>query len=223
MSEKSDLSAPRAPERMEQTNVRDKDEALLIKRCQEGDEYCFEKLFQKYQRRTYVLAYNILNDYELAKDVVQEAFVRVFRNICRFDASKNFYTWLYQIVVNLSIDFLRKRSNSKAASLEDLGDLAMAKGRGDRRPQGPVGSVSRKETSDRVRQVLNLLPPKYKVVLTLRDIEGFSSEEIAQVVQAKNSTIRWRIHQARKMFKALWNGEGADVKQYLDGSEDDDL
>lgn len=204
-------------------DVRDRDETLLIRRCQEGDEYCFEKLFQKYQRRACVLAYNILNDYELAKDVVQEAFVRVFRNIRRFDASRNFYTWLYQIVVNLSIDFLRKRSSSKAASLEDLGDLAMLRGRGDQRPRGPAGSLSRKEVADRVRRVLSLLPLKYKVVLMLRDIEGFSSEEIAHVVQAKNSTIRWRIHQARKMFKALWNGEGADVKRYLDGSEDDDV
>jgi len=86
----------------------DREEKRIIRLCQGGDESAFQKLFDKFQRRVFAVAYNILNDHELAKDVIQEAFVRVFKNIHKFDASKNFYTWLYQIVVNLSIDHLRE-------------------------------------------------------------------------------------------------------------------
>jgi RNA polymerase sigma-70 factor (ECF subfamily) len=160
-----------------------------------------------------------LNDGELAKDVVQEAFVRVFKNIHRFDPSKNFYTWLYQIVVNLSIDFLRKRASTRAAALDEMGEgIRTARSR-----KGPVDSGPREDTRRRVREALDVLPTRYKVVLSLRDIEGFSCEEIAEIVHCKNSTVRWRIHQARKLFKAVWNGEGAQVKDYLDEDDSDDL
>jgi RNA polymerase sigma-70 factor (ECF subfamily) len=194
------------------------DEKRLIRECQEGVEPSFQKLFEKYQRRAYAVAYNILNDAELAKDVVQEAFIRVFKNIRRFDATKNFYTWLYQIVVNLSIDFLRKRASSKAAPLDELGDGVKTSAA---KPGGPADLASRDELKKRVREMLDLLPGKYKVVLALRDIEGFSCEEISEIVHCKNSTVRWRIHQARKLFKSLWNGEGVSLKDYYEGNDDD--
>lgn len=195
------------------------DEKTTIRSCQEGDERSFQKLFEKYQRRIYAVAYNIVSDLELAKDVVQEAFVRVFKNIRRFDATKNFYTWLYQIVVNLSIDFLRKRASQRAAPLDELGDGV----RPEPKLGGPDEVASREELKKKVRDCLDLLPGKYKVVLTLRDIEGFSCEEITEIVQCKNSTVRWRIHHARKLFKALWCGEGVDPRELGERSEDDEL
>jgi len=200
----------------------DRDEKDVIRRCQTGDEPAFRTLFDRYQRRGYAVSYNILNDGELAKDVVQEAFVRVFKNIHKFDASKNFYTWLYQIVVNLSIDFLRKRSSTKAAPLDELGEGVKHSGR-SRSGGGPADSVARDDTKRRVREVLDALPGRYKVVLALRDIEGFSCEEISEIVHCKNSTVRWRIHQARKLFRAVWNGDGAKLEDYLDEEDGDDL
>jgi RNA polymerase sigma-70 factor (ECF subfamily) len=197
----------------------DRDEKEIIRRCQQGDETAFRLLFDRYQRRGYAVSYNILNDGELARDVVQEAFIRVFKNIHKFDASKNFYTWLYQIVVNLSIDFLRKRSSTKAAPLDELGDGVQTA----RTRTGPVDTVSKEDTKRRVREALEGLPSRYKVVLTLRDIEGFSCEEISEIVHCKNSTVRWRIHQARKLFRAVWNGEGAPTEALLDEDESDEL
>jgi RNA polymerase sigma-70 factor (ECF subfamily) len=208
--EKKMASSQRSPAEIQ-------DERNLILACQEGRESAFQKLFEKHQRRAYAVAYNIVSDFELAKDIVQEAFIRVYKNIRKFDATKNFYTWLYQIVVNLSIDYLRKRASSKAAPLDELGDGVKTKVK----LGGPSDSASRDELKKRVREMLDLMPGKYKVVLALRDIEGFSCEEIAEVVHCKNSTVRWRIHQARKLFKSLWNGDGVNLKDYYEGNDDD--
>lgn len=197
----------------------DREEKEIIRRCQQGDEAAFRTLFDRYQRRGYAVSYNILNDAELARDVIQEAFIRVFKNIQKFDASRNFYTWLYQIVVNLSIDFLRKRSSTKAAPLDELGDGVQTA----RRRTGPVDTFSKEDTKRRVRETLDSLPPRYKAVLTLRDIEGFSCEEISEIVHCKNSTVRWRIHQARKLFRAVWDGEGAPNEALLNEDESDEL
>src|SRR6516225_5913340 len=99
-------------------------EVGLIQRCQQGREEAFRELVEKYQRRTYWIAYNMLNNFETAREISQEAFIRVFRNLGRFDVKKNFYTWLYQIVVNLCIDRMRKLSHGKTVDLEGVGGLA---------------------------------------------------------------------------------------------------
>src|SRR5678816_3385652 len=79
---------------------------------------------EKYQRRVYWIAYNMLSNYDTAREIAQEAFIRVFRNISRFDVKKNFYTWLYQITVNLCIDRMRKLSHGKTVDIDGLGGLA---------------------------------------------------------------------------------------------------
>ncbi|MBI2932383.1 MAG: sigma-70 family RNA polymerase sigma factor [Planctomycetes bacterium] len=174
-------------------------EIELIRKCREGDESAFRELVERYQRRTYWVAHNMLNSYELAQDICQEAFVRVFRNLGRFDTKKNFYTWLYQIVVNLCIDQMRKLSHGRAVDLEEIGGLPDPDERKD-----PVGSTERADLRRRVQRVLDRLPLKYKIVLTLRDIHGFSCEEIAEIAECTNATVRWRLHRARRLFKDLW-------------------
>jgi RNA polymerase sigma-70 factor (ECF subfamily) len=180
-------------------------EVALLRRCQERDERAFRELVERYQRRTYWIAYNMLNNYDTAKEVSQEAFVRVFRNIARFDVRRNFYTWLYQIVVNLSIDHLRKASHGRAVDLDEMGGLA------DPGPRDPAAAGERTELRRRVHRALDRLPPKYKAVLTLRDIQGFSCEEIGEIVGCTNATVRWRLHRARKLFRGIWEGRQAEV------------
>ncbi len=180
----------------------DEAEMALLRRCQRGDGEAFRELVERYQRRTYWIAYHMLGNYETAREISQEAFVRVFRNVARFDVRKNFYTWLYQIVVNLSIDRMRKMSHARAVGLDGIGGLA------DPRP-APEESSERGELRVRVRAALDRLPPKYKAVLTLRDIQGFSCQEIAEIVGCTNATVRWRLHRARRLFRALWEGRRA--------------
>ncbi len=174
----------------------DIEEGKLIKRCQSGDQVAFKKLFERYQQKIYIASYNILGDHDIARDVVQETFVRVFKNIKNFNRGKHFYTWLYQIAINVSIDFLRKRARNR----ETGADVTIY----DKDTKTPTRCIVLQETKDKVRQIISMLPDKYKIVLALRDIQGLSCEEIAEIIGCKSITARWRIYQARKIFKALW-------------------
>jgi RNA polymerase sigma-70 factor (ECF subfamily) len=190
-------------------------EVALIQRCQKGDHDAFRELMERYQRRTYWIAHNMLNSYERAQDIAQEAFIRVFRNIARFDTKKNFYTWLYQIVVNLCIDQMRKLSHQKTVDFDEVGGVED----GDER-KTPEGATSRTELRSRVQKALDRLPPKYKAVLTLRDIQGLSCEEIAEIVECTNATVRWRLHRARRLFKDVWEGKRLEVAEEEDGAQE---
>ncbi len=182
----------------------DPKEVALIRLCQQGREEAFRELMDRYQRRTYWIAHNLLSNYESAQDISQEAFLRVFRNLQRFDLKKNFYTWLYQIVVNLCIDRLRKLSRDRTVDLDGVGGVPDES-------QGPAEAGERKELRRRVHRTLDALPPKYKAILTLRDIQGFSCEEISEIVGCTNATVRWRLHRARKLFKTIWDGKVVEV------------
>jgi RNA polymerase sigma-70 factor (ECF subfamily) len=175
-------------------------EQELIRACQAGAPGAFRRLVEQYERRVYGVAYGIVHDRELARDVAQEAFLRVFRALDTFDLSRPFYTWLYHIVVNLSIDALRKKRHDQPADLEAAGGLA------DHRAS-PEDAVQRSELQERVRRVLDRLPVPFRVALTLRDLRGFTAPEIAAMVGSTPVTIRWRIHEARKRFKELWERE----------------
>jgi RNA polymerase sigma-70 factor (ECF subfamily) len=177
----------------------DPEEIKLLKRCQQGSEEAFKELVEKYQKTTYWIAYNFLNDYELAQDISQEAFIRVFRSLRHFDPKRSFYTWLYQIVVNLCIDTLRKQAHQREiGGIEGYQDVVDVE-------RDPRTMVERNELGRRVRDTLDRLPVKYKTVLLLRDIQGFSLEEVAQIIGCESATARWRLHRARRLFKYMWN------------------
>lgn len=186
------------------TKVVDVGEGALIERVREGDTGAFRTIVERYERRVFWIAHHMVGSWEAARDIGQEAFIRVFRNIRRFDTHKNFYTWLYQIVVNLSIDHLRRNAKHKLVDFEATGGVP-----DDR--HAPVDASSRAELRARVQATLDRLPPKYKAVLALRDLQGFSCQEIADIVGCNNATARWRLHRARRLFKALWVGEKIDA------------
>jgi RNA polymerase sigma-70 factor (ECF subfamily) len=138
----------------------------------------------------------MLGNDEDARDAAQEAFIRVHRSLERFDVNLKFYTWLYQIVVNLCIDQLRKRAKRRGVSLDAVGDVA---GRGT----GPC-ALEGAELKARVARVLEELPPKYKAVMVLSDLEGIGAKEIATITNTTHATVRWRHHRARKLFREAW-------------------
>lgn len=179
---------------MEQT------ERDLIRACQDGAPEAFRQLVERYERRVYAVAHAVVHNRETARDVVQEAFLRVFRAIRSYDTNRPFYTWLYQIVVNLGIDALRRGRRVQPADLEAAGGVR------DRRA-GPGEALQRTEQQERVRRTLDQLPAAYRVALTLRDLQGFTCPEIAAMVGCSPATVRWRIHEGRKRFKAIWHEE----------------
>ena len=99
----------------------------IIRRCQQGHTEHFRELVTRYQEKIVWIAYQMVNNYEDARDVSQDAFVRVYRALPQFKLTSNFYTWLYRIVINLCIDFLRKnRHNSRPLSIDEIGELKAA-------------------------------------------------------------------------------------------------
>lgn len=170
----------------------------LIRYCQQGNMEAFQQLVERYQTKIFWVAYQMVGNHEEARDISQEAFVRVYRSISKFNLTSNFYTWLYRIVVNLCIDFLRKQKpTNKAVSFEEVGEVKTR--------ELPIhDTLEKQELSQEVNEILNELPIQYRVILILRDIEGLSCKEIEQIVNCNHNTVRWRLFRSRQLFKELW-------------------
>ena len=136
--------------------------------------------------------------------VVQEAFLRVFRSLERFDFQYGFSTWLHRIVTNLAIDHLRRRRLvTQQASGEDE-DASAWEAEVESRAPSPSDRLESAETARRVRECIAALAPHFQAVLTLRELEGLPCTEIARIVGATHVTVRWRLHRGRKLFLEEW-------------------
>jgi RNA polymerase sigma-70 factor (ECF subfamily) len=175
------------------------DDVEIIKKCQQGDQEAFAELVRRYNDKVYWIAYQMVSNYEEARDISQEAFIRVYRSLSQFNLMSNFYTWLYRIVVNLSIDFLRKQKpGGKVVSLEKVAEVV------NDNELSIEESLEKQEVSKEVHEVLQQLPAQYRAILILRDIEGFSCKEIAKILGCNSNTVRWRLFRARQIFKESW-------------------
>ncbi len=191
-----------------QVSSRDEDFSL-VQRAQQGDHAAFRILFDKYNRRTYAIALGVLKNPQDARDVVQEAFVKVHRHLANFQGASSFYTWLYRITMNLAIDQVRRKKTAKQVDFdetrgrdgddEDLGNLTPALAGSD-----PAKTIARKELTKKIQDALLTLPEYHRQVILLREVEGLSYEEIAKVMKVPKGTIMSRLfHARRKMQSAL--------------------
>lgn len=174
----------------------------LVRRAQKGDEAAFAALVERNQRRAWRVARNLVPRDDDADDIVQEAFMRVFRNLERFDFKYAFTTWLFRIVTNLCIDHLRKRRpmGTGAAGEEDEIQFDPV----DEQVERPEESLLREERATLVRECIDALAPHFRSVMVLRELDGLPCAEIAKIVGATNVTVRWRLHRGRKLFQDEW-------------------
>jgi len=212
--EKSDIFRLRRSisKRATQVNIVERAQMLtltdreLVEKAQKGDELAFEELVHRYQERLYWVAFSMVGNAEEARDISQEAFVRVFKSLDRYNPRYNFYTWLYQIAVNICIDHLRKKGSSNLVSLDGLStEEQQFEIAGETAPPGE--GLERRELIGQIQTILNKLPVKYKTVLVLRDLEDMPCREIAKVMKCSYPTLRWRLFQARRLFKEAWERE----------------
>ena len=173
------------------------DDASILQRVLDGGPEAFDDLVARYHRRAFWIAYHVLGRPEDARDVVQEAFVRLHRSLHRYDFGRNFYTWFYRIVMNLAIDALRKRRSARADAIEGFEDWLP----GGESPEQPL---ERDELRQLVWRALDRLDEKFKAVLVLRDIHGLSCREIAPILGVTHTTARWRLHRGRQVFREVW-------------------
>lgn len=200
-----ETTGPRMSGMTSETAVADLSDADLVVRAREGEESCFRCLVHRYQERAFWIAQGKVHNQDDALEIAQEAFVRVHRALHRYDPNQKFYTWFYQIVTNLSIDLLRRRQKRAKVSLDDVAEA-------EANQNAPSDGLETEELQGRVHKVLELLPDKYAEVIRLKDIEGLGAKEISELTAVTHATVRWRLHQARKLFRGLW------VEQYGDYS-----
>ena len=174
------------------------DERKLVRLAQDGDQEAFASLVRAYQARVYSMALNFTRNREVADDLTQEVFLKTYLALPKFRFHSEFGTWLYRIAVNHIKDYLRRKGRAKEVPLDDVRELASA---GEE--ETLVRERERSEDARRglVVKVLQGLPDKYRVILTLRDIQGMPYDQIAAVLKISPGTVDSRLHRARKMLR----------------------
>jgi len=175
----------------------------LMDYCVEGSEAAFKELVRRYKTRIVNLVYRFIRDHQRAEDLAQEVFVRVFLHRERYRKSGKFSTWIFTIAVNLAKNEIRRKVRLKnVLSLEGLQEIAGPSGffLKDDKP-GTDRRLERDQLSSIVTKAIEKLPPRYRMALILRDIEGLSYEEIGDILQIPGGTVRSRINRARLMLK----------------------
>ncbi len=205
----STLGVPENPPHPEATEgarpARDDTDQDLVALAQGGDERAFANLVQRHEARAFRVARHLVPLDEDARDLVQEAFLRVFRSLDRFDFQYPFATWLHRIVTNLSIDHLRRRRVPlQSTDFEDDEAGRTTLDLPDPWTPPPARRIEAHETAQRVRDCIASLAPHFQSVLVLRELEGLPCTEIARIVGATHVTVRWRLHRGRKLFQEEW-------------------
>lgn len=173
------------------------DDELVIQ-AQKGDAESFMLLARRYQQRIYQTIYAMTKNHQDADDLAQETFLQVFRAMASFKRRSGFYTWIYRIAVNLTLNFLKKKHHEKTGLAQEERTLPEISGR-------PVSAPEKKflnnELMDRLAGAIDALPVPHKMAFILVEMQGFSHGQAAKVLKCSENTVSWRMHRARKMLQ----------------------
>lgn len=180
------------------------DEGVLVKRARGGDLEAYDELVQRYQERIYATIYHMTSNHEDANDLAQESFIKAFQALKSFKGGSSFYTWLYRIAVNKTINFLKQRKNRIHMSLNDLDfnaehDPDLVAFVSDKTPRREAGLS---ELQEKLNTALMKLSEPHRLVVVLHDVQGLSHEEIAKVMECNIGTVRSRLFYARQQLQA---------------------
>jgi RNA polymerase sigma-70 factor (ECF subfamily) len=181
---------------------------LLVERAKRGDVQAFEQLISQYEKKVFNTAYRLTGNYEDAADVAQEAFLRAYSSIPEFRGDSSFATWLFRIVHNACLDELRKRKRQRATSLDE--PVAGEDGEMDRQlavadvSDGPEQALERVEVQRTVQESISALDEEYRLVVVMRDIQGYSYNEIADALGINLGTVKSRLNRARNALKEMF-------------------
>lgn len=181
------------------------DERDLLEKSKKDDIQAFESLVEAYQKKVFNIALRMVGNYDDAGDMAQEVFIRIFKSIGNFKGQSLFSTWVYRITANVCMDELRKRKNKKVLSIDEeirLEDGGMKREIEDGRP-APDVAVERNELRKAVDEAIKSLPQDHKIVIILRDIQGFSYEEMTGILKCPEGTVKSRISRARQALKEI--------------------
>ncbi len=177
----------------------------LIEAVRGGDPSAYRGLVERYQGRVYALLCGMVRDREEARDLTQEAFIRAYRQLDRFRGDAGFYTWLYRIAMNVAIDHLRRQRSRRQEAFEE--GVAARDGDGAIDPAhsraDPSRAVERQQIGEAIFQALEKLSDEHRQVILLREVEGLSYREIAEVMEIPEGTVMSRLFYARRKLRDL--------------------
>jgi RNA polymerase sigma-70 factor (ECF subfamily) len=179
------------------------EESVLVDKAKNGSLEAYDQLVRRYQERIYATLYHMTSNHEDANDLAQESFIKAYHALKSFKGGSSFYTWVYRIAVNKTINFLKQRKNRLQMSLDDLDfnvehnpDLvALISDKTPRR------EINLSELQEKLNEALQKLSEPHRLVVTLHDVQGLSHEEIAKIVGCNVGTVRSRLFYARQQLQ----------------------
>jgi RNA polymerase sigma-70 factor, ECF subfamily len=196
----------------------DTSELALVQAAKKGDLEAFSQLVKRYDRNVFRIAQHITHNEEDAQDVVQDAFLKAYQNLEQFQGNSKFYTWLVRIAVNEALMKLRRRRTDRTVSIDE--DVETEEGSMPREvadwSPNPEQLYGQSELSDILKKTIQGLPPGFRTVFVLRDVEGLSTEETAEMLELSIPAVKSRLLRARlqlrdrlaKYFKSKRGGDG---------------
>ncbi len=180
----------------------------LVEDVKKGNIDAFEDIVKKYENKVYGIVFHMMKNQNEVEDLAQEVFLKVYKNLDKFKGDSSLYTWIYKITVNLCLDELKKRKNiiylDEKISVED-GEIDKELPSNERSQEELYED---KELKENLHRCINKLPDKQKMMIVLRDIKGFSYDEIAKITNNKIGTVKSQINRARLKLKELLDKEG---------------
>ncbi len=181
------------------------EESELVNKARKGDLGAYDQLVQRYQERIYATVYHMTSNHEDANDLAQEAFIKGFQALKSFKGGSSFYTWVYRIAVNKTINFLKQRKNRSQMSLNDLDfnaehDPDLVSLISDKTPRREAGLT---ELQEKLNEAMQKLSEPHRLVVTLHDVQGLSHEEIAKIMDCNIGTVRSRLFYARQQLQGF--------------------
>ena len=175
----------------------------LVWQAQRGDLAAYDELVKRYQERIYATVYHMTSNHEDANDLAQEAFIKAFQALKTFKGGSSFYTWVYRIAVNKTINFLKQRKNRSQMSLNDLDfnaehDPDLVALVSEKTPRREAGLA---ELQEKLNEAMQTLSEVHRLVVTLHDVQGLSHEEIAKIMDCNIGTVRSRLFYARQQLQ----------------------
>jgi len=180
------------------------EEQEWVRRARQGDLAAYDDLVKRYQERIYATIYHMTSNHEDANDLAQETFIKAFQALKSFKGGSSFYTWVYRIAVNKTINFLKQRKNRSHMSLNDLDfnaehDPDLVALVSDKTPRREVGLS---ELQEKLNEAMQKLSDDHRLVVTLHDVQGLPHDEIAEIMDCNIGTVRSRLFYARQQLQA---------------------
>ena len=181
------------------------DEESLVRRTRRGDLEAYDELIRRHQERIYATIYHMTANHEDANDLAQESFIKAFQALKSFKGGSSFYTWLYRIAVNKTINFLKQRKKRQHMSLNDIDfnaehDPDLMALISEQTPRRAAGLT---ELQEKLNEALLKLSEHHRLVVVLHDVQGLSHEEIAKVMECNVGTVRSRLFYARQQMQGF--------------------